>query len=238
LKSNQRGEVAMGFCAITLDNQTTARGMLHLARDFFTDLECFGTNVGTDRDHELCRTVGKSFDRLRDYTSDRTAPPSMHGANVAARSVRDQDRHAISRARCNRKAFGARDERVALHVGNGIGYIERGDLTHMSPMHLPLLEEPIATKAEAVGKARSVFANCFVVVPEVESEVERVVRRRAHSAGTRCECVTEPMPIQKGGMESTHTVLCSMARLRGPLLQAKEAIPKPGQGVGCASISF
>ena len=238
LKSNQRGEVAMGFCAITLDNQTTVRGMLHLARNIFADLECFDTNVGTDRDHELCRTVGKSFDRLRDYTSDRTAPPSMHGANVAARSVRDQDRHAISRPRCNRKAFGARDERVALHVGNGIGHIERGNLTHMSPMHLPLLEEPIATKAEALGKARSVFANRIVVVPEVESEVERVVRRRAHSAGTRCKCVTEPMPIQKGGMESTHTVLFSMARLREPLLHAKEAIPKPGQGVGCASISF
>jgi hypothetical protein len=238
LKSNQRGEVTMGFCSITLDNQTTVRGMLHLARDFFTDLECFDTNVGTDRDDEFCRTVGKSFDRLRNDTSHRTAPPSMHGAHVAARSVRHQDRHAISRARCYRKTFGACDERVALHVGNGFSDIERGDLAHMSPVHLLLLEESIATKAEALGKARAVLANRIVVVPEVKTEVERVVRRRAHSARTRCECVTEAMPIQKGGMESTHTVLFSMARLREPLLHAKDADVKPGQGVGRASISF
>jgi hypothetical protein len=238
LKSNQRGEVAMGFCAATLDNQTTVRGMLHLTRNIFADLECFDTNVGTDGDHEIFRTVGKRFDCPRNDPSHRAAPPSMHGAHVAARSVRDQDRHAISRARCNRKTFGACDEGVALHVGNGFSDIERGDLMHMGPVHLPLLEEPIATKGEALGKAHSVFANRIVVVPEVKTEVERVVRRRAHSAGTRCECVTEAMPIQKGGMESTHTVLCSMARLREPLLHAKEAIPKPGQGVGCASISF
>jgi hypothetical protein len=238
LKSNQRGEVAMGFCAATLDNETSVRGMLHHTRDFFTDLEYFDTNVGTDRDHELCRTVGKRFDCPRNDPSHRAAPASMHGARVAARRVRDQDRHAISRARCNRKTFGACDERVALHVGNGFSGIERGDLAHMGPVHLTLLEEPIATKAEALGKARSVFANRIAVVPEVKTEVERVGRRRAHSARTRCECVTEAMPIQKGGMESTHTVLFSMARLREPLLHAKEAIPKPGQGVGCASISF
>jgi hypothetical protein len=50
--------------------------------------------------------------------------------------------------------------------------------------------------------------------------------------------MTKAMPIQKGGMESTHSVLFSMARLREPPRHAKEPVPKPGQGVGCASISF
>jgi hypothetical protein len=65
----------------------------------------------------------------------------------------------------------------------------------------------------------------------VKTEVQSVIRRGAHSTRTRSKCVMEPMPIQKRGMESTHSVLCSMVRLREPLLHAKEALPKPGQGV-------
>jgi hypothetical protein len=44
--------------------------------------------------------------------------------------------------------------------------------------------------------------------------------------------MTEAVPIQKGGMQSTHIVLCSMATLREPPQHAKEAVPKSGQGVG------
>jgi len=238
LKSDQCREVAMRLFGIASDNRTTIGSTLHFASDFFADLERVDANVGTDRDHQIGRIVRQRLHGLRDDTGDGAAPPSMHGANVAARRVRDQDRHAISRARCNRKTFGARNECVALHVGNGFGDIARGDFAHLSPMHLPLLKEPIATEPEALGEARSIFENRFVVVAQVETEVEGVVRRRAHSARSRCKCVTKAMPIQKGGMESTHTVLSSMARLRGPPLHAKEAFPKPGQGVGCASISF
>jgi hypothetical protein len=72
----------------------------------------------------------------------------------------------------------------------------------------------------------------------VKTEVERVVRRDTHSTRTRCKRVTKAMPIQKGGMESTHSVLCSMARLREPPLHAKEASASPGREFGCASISF
>jgi len=57
LKSNQRGEVAMGGCATSLDNRTPIRGVLHLASDFFADLERLNANVRTDRDNEIGRIV-------------------------------------------------------------------------------------------------------------------------------------------------------------------------------------
>jgi len=238
LKSNQRGEVPVRLCGTALDNRTTLRGMFHLASDFFADLKCFDANVGTDRDQEVGRIAGKRLNGLRNDTGHGAAPPSMHGANVAARWMRNQDRHAIGRPGCYGTAVRARDECVALHVGNGFNHIGFGDLAHLRSMHLPLLEELIAAKPEALGEARAVFANCIVVVTQVKTEVERVVRRGAHPSRARCKCVTEAMPIQKGGMESTHSVLCSTARLREPLLHAKDADVKPGQGVGRASISF
>jgi len=83
----------------------------------------------------------------------------MDGAGVSARWMRDQERHAISSARSNAKAFQANDECVALRVGKGAGDIGRGDLSHPSPMHLPLLEEAITTKLETFSKARPVLAN-------------------------------------------------------------------------------
>ncbi len=57
LKSNQGGQIAMGFCATALDNRAAVRSMLHLASDFFADLECVDANVGTNRGNELGRIV-------------------------------------------------------------------------------------------------------------------------------------------------------------------------------------
>jgi hypothetical protein len=45
----------------------------------------------------------------------------------------------------------------------------------------------------------------------METEVERVVRRNADPTRTCCKCMNEAIPIQKGGMQSTHIVLFSMA---------------------------
>jgi hypothetical protein len=45
----------------------------------------------------------------------------------------------------------------------------------------------------------------------MEPEVERVVRREADPPRACCKCMNEAMPIQKGGMQSTHIVLFSMA---------------------------
>ena len=211
LKSNQRGEVPVRLCGTALDNRTTLRGMFHLASDFFADLKCFDANVGTDRDQEVGRIAGKRLNGLRNDTGHGAAPPSMHGANVAARWMRNQDRHAIGRPGCYGTAVRARDECVALHVGNGFNHIGFGDLAHLRSMHLPLLEELIAAKPEALGEARAVFANCIVVVTQVKTEVERVVRRGAHPSRARCKCMNEAMPIQKGGMQSTHIVVFSTA---------------------------
>ena len=42
----------------------------------------------------------------------------MHGADVSARWMRDQNRHAIRRSRGDPEAFDARDQRIAFHVGD------------------------------------------------------------------------------------------------------------------------
>ncbi len=78
-------------------------------------------------------------------------------------------------------------------------------------MHLPLLEEAIATNPEALRKACAVFANRVVVIAYMETEVERVVGCDTDPTGPCCKRVSEAMPIQKGGMQSTHIVFFSMA---------------------------
>ena len=45
----------------------------------------------------------------------------------------------------------------------------------------------------------------------METEVEGVVRRDADATRTCCKSMNEAIPIQKGGMQSTHIVLFSMA---------------------------
>jgi hypothetical protein len=164
LKSYQRREVTMGLCASALDDRTAVRGTLHLASDFFTDLERLDADVGTDRHNELGRIVRKRLNGLGNDAGHGAAPAGVHGANISSRWMPNQDRHAIGRARCNRETFGARNERVAFHSGHGFRGIGRSDLSHLGPMHLPLLEEAIATNPEALRKARAVLANRVVVI--------------------------------------------------------------------------
>ena len=45
----------------------------------------------------------------------------------------------------------------------------------------------------------------------MKPEVERVVRGEADPTRACCKRMNEPVPIQKGGMQSTHTVVLSMA---------------------------
>jgi putative sterol carrier protein len=97
-------------------------------------------------------------------------------------------------------------------------------------MHLPLFEEAIAAECHTLREARTVLADRVVLILQVKTEVQSVVGGDAHSAGTRCKRMTEAVPIQKGGMQSTHIVLCSTARLREPPLHAKEAVPQVRAG--------
>jgi hypothetical protein len=99
-------------------------------------------------------------------------------------------------------------------------------------MHLPLLEEAIARKIEALGQARPVLTNRVIVITQMETEVERVVWCSAYATRSCRERMAETVPIQKGGMQRTHIVVFSMARLRELPLQAKEPVPKSGRGVG------
>ncbi len=155
----------MRLCATALDDSAVVRGALHLVSDLFTDLERLDAGVGTDRHDEIGGIVRKRLDGLGNDPGHGATPPGVHGANISSRRVPNQNRHAIGRARCNRKASGACNERVAFHFGNGCGGIGCKDLSHPSPMHLPLLEEAIATDPEALRKARTVFANRVVVIP-------------------------------------------------------------------------
>jgi hypothetical protein len=164
LKSYQRREVAMGHCADALDDRTALRGTLHLASDFFTDLEGLDADVGADRDDEISRIVGKRLDGARNDAGYGAAPPGVYGTHISARWMPDQNRHAVGRTRCNREAFCTCNERVAFHISHGFGGIGCRDLSHLRPMHLPLLEEAIATNPEALHKTCAVFANRIVVI--------------------------------------------------------------------------
>lgn len=77
-------------------------------------------------------------------------------------------------------------------------------------MHLSLLEQAIVMHTKARRETSAVLTDRAVIVPQVQTEVQRVVRRDAYPTQTRRECMNEAMPIQKGGMSNTHTVLFSM----------------------------
>jgi hypothetical protein len=213
LKSDQRGQVAMRPSAAAIDDHTAGRSLLHRGSHFLADLERLDPDVGAYGNNELGWIVAKRFDRSRNDPRDRAAPTGMRRANVPTRRVGDQDGHAIGRTRSNGHPFDARDEAVSLQVGNGLGDVGADDLTYAIPMHLPLLEEAIGGNAENLGEARSVLAHRVVVIAEMKTEVQRVVRRAARPSRTRCKRMAEAMPLQKPGMPRAHSVLCSMVVL-------------------------
>lgn len=53
LQSNERGEIAMGFCGAALNDRPTACRFRHLGSDLFTDLEGLDANVRAERDYQL-----------------------------------------------------------------------------------------------------------------------------------------------------------------------------------------
>lgn len=121
LKSYQCGEVAMGVCPGALDDGTARRGALHLSSDFFTYLERLDADVGTDGHDEAGRIVPKRLDGARNDARDGAAPAGVYGADITTRWMPDQNRYAVGRARGDREAFRAHDERIAFQVCNGFG---------------------------------------------------------------------------------------------------------------------
>ena len=150
----------------------------------------------------------------------------MHCGNVSARGVRDQNRYTIGSAGGHSEPFDSGNKRVAFRVGDRFCNVGSHDFPHVGSMHLPLLEQAIAGELETPCKARSVLANRIGVVAQVEPEVERIEGRRADATVPRRKRMAEPMPIQKGGVQSTHIVVCSMSRSRDPpLSDASNARP-------------
>jgi len=214
LKTNQCGEVTMRLQPAALNDCATAGSLLHLTGHFLADLERVDPDVRTYRNEELGWIVRERVDGSRNDARYGAAPAGVRCADVPARRVRDQDGHAIGGARSDPSAFNARDEGIALQVGDGLGNVRICNLPHLGPMHLPLLEETIAGNAEGLRKARSVLANRVVVVTKMKAQVERVVRREAHATRAGCKHMVEAMPLQEGRLPCAHTGLCSMAALR------------------------
>jgi hypothetical protein len=118
LKSDQCSEIALGFVAIALHDCAAVRCTLELAGNVFADLECADANVGADRNDELPHIVRKHFERSGHDPCHRTAPTSVHGTDVSARGMRDQDRHAIGRTRSDPETFDARDQCIAFQISD------------------------------------------------------------------------------------------------------------------------
>lgn len=146
---------------------------------------------------------------MRYDSGNRATPSSVRRANVPARWMRDQHRHAIGRSRGNADAFDARDQRITFFFGDRFREVGAGDIAHPSPMHLSLLEQTVDTKPKALGEAGSVFANGAVIVTQVEAQVEAVVRCGTHPAQARRKRVAESVLIQKSGMQGAHLGLFS-----------------------------
>ena len=79
-------------------------------------------------------------------------------------------------------------------------------------MHLSLLEQAVDFEPETLGESSSVFANGDLIVPQVEAQVEAVVRGSAHPAQARGERVAESVLIQKGRMQGAHGWVFSMPK--------------------------
>jgi hypothetical protein len=200
LESNERSEVTVRLRAFPPNDRSAVRGVFHFASNLLTDFERIDADVRTDRHDELGRVVCKGVDRARYDPGNRATPSGVRRANVPARWMRDQHRHAIGCSRGNAHAFDARDQRIAFFIGNRFRELDVRDHAHPSPVHLPLLEQTVDAKPEALGEAGSVLANRDLVVTQMEAQVEAVVRCGAHPAQARGKRVVESALIQKGGM--------------------------------------
>ncbi len=198
LKGDELCQVAVRSLAASIDHRSTSRRLLHLAGDFFSNLEGGDPDVRADRGHELAGVVRHGLDCLGDDARDRASPPCMHGSNVPSPWVGEQNRHAVGSSSRNCVPGDARDERIALRIGNCHGVVVGRDLSNEGAVNLALLEETIERNAEALRESRAVLANGIVVVAQVKAEVQRVVRRFAHPAVTRGERMLKAVPSEQG----------------------------------------
>ncbi len=232
LRSQQRSEVAMNLPAFASDYRTAVRCTLHLESDVITDFERVDTNMWPDRDEQRAGVVGKQRYRSRDDAGHGAAPACMHSAHTTARQIGDENGNAIGSACCDGESINTRDECITLQVRCGFGAVGFDNFAHIGPVHLPLLEEAISPYTQHSCEARAILPEGRVVIAQMKSEVPRVIRRRAHTTRSCRKRMDEAVLIQKGRTSDTHSVVISTARLREPLRHAKEAVPKPGQGVG------
>lgn len=207
LTSNERSEVAAGFGAFASDDLPTLRGFLHLARDVLVDFKGSDPNVGADGYDELGGVVRKGVDGARHDSSHCTTPPSVRRANVPARWMRDQHRHAIAGARGDPDAVDPRDQRITFFIGYRLR--ELGNIACPSPVDLALLVEEFDIEPEAPGKAGPVLPDRRVVVAETQAEVEAVVRWGTDAAQACRERMAKAVPFQKAGMQGGHRRICS-----------------------------
>ena len=149
-----------------------------------------------------------------------TAPASVNRSDVARWGVSDQQRNAVGGTRRHGDVGITSEKRIAFGIGDRRGVVGGRHRMHFDAVNLALLEQSIERYGEAFGEASTVLVDRGVLVAEVVAEVERVVGRSAHSPVAGGEDVAKTMLLQKGRMESTHSVCSSMARLREPLRRA------------------
>jgi len=209
----------MHRCAICANDGAAVRGALHLPCDLWPDLECLDANVRTDRDHELCRIVRERLDGSRHDPGHRTPPTGVNGGNVSAWRVRDQHWDAIGRTRCDCEALDPGDQGISFVVGSRCCEIGPRDLAYVSSVHLPLLEEMVDRESEAFCESSAVLPDGDVIIAQVKTQVQRVVRRKAHPARTRCKRMSKPVPPEKDRMQAGHDARVACRDCTGPWSQ-------------------
>lgn len=123
LQVDQGGQVTMGFRVASPNDSTAASRAIHLARNLFADFKCVDTNVRTDRGEQLVRIVGEHLDGPMNDACDRAAPSGVHGGNLPAWRMRDQDWHAVCRSRGHCESVDPCDQGVSLLIRECFGRI-------------------------------------------------------------------------------------------------------------------
>lgn len=238
LESNQGGEIAMHRCASHASDGAALPRAFHLARNLWPDLERLDANVRTDRDHELCRIERERLDGSRHDPGHRAPPTRVNGSNVSARRVRDQHWDAIGRARCDCEALDAGDQAISFVVSSRHREIGPRDLAHVSPVHLPLLEETVDRESEALCESSSVLPDGDVLIAQMKTEVQRVVRCDAHPTRPQCKRMAKAVPPEKDRMQTGHVDRVACRDCAGRRSQLSRPAASPGRELAGVSISF
>jgi putative sterol carrier protein len=224
LRTNQGGEVAVRFRSRSANDRALAADAFELFGDFISDLEGVDSDVRADGDEELGWRMRKRTKRVRNDPRHRTAPTRVDGCHVAALRVPNEHRNAVGSASGDRKSRVAREQGVAFAVGDR-SYVARArNGLHPDTMNLSLFEKAICIHTELMRETLAVRGHGGIVVPEMKTQVERVVGRRTHPTPPRRERVTKAVLLENGGTDGTHSVCRSTASLREPRGQAKSCV--------------